>query len=78
MSKILGIDLGSHAVKLAVFEGSFGRYQLEDYRVRRVAQDTDVEPALDDRLSALGELVDDMAGQRWSECAASTPACRWC
>lgn len=36
MAKVLGIDLGAHTVKVAVFEGRVGKLELTDYRLRAV------------------------------------------
>ena len=36
MAKVLGIDLGAHTVKVAVFEGRVGKLELTDYRLRTV------------------------------------------
>lgn len=56
MARIIAADLGSHTVKLAIFEGSFGRFQLEDYQVQRVTQDETSAPTLLHRLEALEAL----------------------
>ena len=57
MPTIIGIDLGTHTIKLSLMEGSFGRYQLSDVRVMSVPQDLDTAPDLDARLGALGRLL---------------------
>jgi len=57
MAKLIAIDLGSHRVKIAVYEGAFGRFQLEELRAAPVAQDTDQPPTQEDRLAALSELM---------------------
>jgi len=31
MARIIGVDLGSHSVKLAVMTGAFGRFEIEEY-----------------------------------------------
>lgn len=63
MATVLGIDLGAHTVKVAVFEGSFGRFQLKEYWSRRVPQPAEAAPDADARLSVLQELLDTLPGQ---------------
>ncbi len=56
MARALGIDLGARAVKVAVFEGSLGRYALKlvmDLPVPR----SEGEPDLQARLAVLRDLV---------------------
>ena len=60
MPTIIGIDLGTHTIKLSLMEGSFGRYQLSDVRVMSVPQDLDTAPDLDARLGALGRLLNEL------------------
>ena len=57
MARIIGIDLGSHTVKLAVFEGSFGRAQPDDLLTRPVRQDEIHGPDREARLDALAALL---------------------
>jgi general secretion pathway protein L len=56
MARVVGIDLGSHSVKVSVLEGSFGRFEHKGYFVRPVAQDTEQPPDLARKLEALGAL----------------------
>ena len=74
MALMLGIDLGSHAVKMAVFEGSFGRFQFKDFWVRAVPQDADTPPDLPRRLAALQALLDDLGDDGRRVVAAAFPA----
>ncbi|NOY25918.1 MAG: hypothetical protein GXP62_08615, partial [Oligoflexia bacterium] len=60
MAKLIAIDLGNHRVKLAVYEGGFGRYQLEQLSSARVDQDQDQGPDREGRLRALTTLLDDL------------------
>ncbi len=53
MAKLIAVDLGSHRVKLAVYEGAFGRYQLEQLLSAPVEQDLDTPPEPGARLAAL-------------------------
>lgn len=57
MARIIGIDLGAHTVKIAVMDGSFGRFQLQDYRLRAVPQDAETLGDLDARVTVLSELI---------------------
>ena len=36
MAHLIGLDLGSYSVKLTIFEGSFGRYQMQSALNQRV------------------------------------------
>ncbi len=56
MARIVGLDLGHRTVRAAVFEGSFGRFQLVAYHEVPVAQDLDAPPDLVSRLAALDIL----------------------
>ncbi|MDP6933440.1 MAG: pilus assembly protein PilM [Myxococcota bacterium] len=60
MANVVGVDLGSHSIKLAVLEGGFGRYELSDYQTVPVPQDGSSVPSLDERLQVLDELLSDM------------------
>jgi len=58
MARALGIDLGAHAVKVAVFEGSLGRYSLRRVVDRPVPRPGDGSlPDAAARLAVLGELL---------------------
>jgi len=57
MARIYGIDLGHHTVRLSVWEGSFGRLDLEGYEEARVAQDLAAPPDILTRLAALDGLL---------------------
>ncbi len=56
MATVIGVDLGSHTVKLAVMEQRLGKVQVQDYRIRTVSAESG-EPTLGERLSALSELI---------------------
>ena len=57
MAKLIAIDLGSHRVKIAVYEGGFGRFQLEELAAAPVVQDADSAPTRQARLEALDGLL---------------------
>jgi Tfp pilus assembly PilM family ATPase len=59
MPRLVAIDLGSHAVKVSVLNGSARRYQLEDRFLQPVPQDGSTVPSLEARLSALDVMLDD-------------------
>jgi general secretion pathway protein L len=63
MARVVGIDLGSHSVKVSVLEGSFGRFEHKGYYVRAVAQDADGAPDLAKKLEALADLKDEIGGK---------------
>jgi Tfp pilus assembly PilM family ATPase len=56
MARALGIDLGAHAVKVAVFEGSLGRYALKRV-VDRLVPKAEGLPSLETRLGVLRALL---------------------
>jgi Tfp pilus assembly PilM family ATPase len=58
MAYMIGADLGSHSVKIAVFEGGFGRYSLQGFYSRAVPQGE--APLLPRQLQAMEELVDSL------------------
>jgi len=69
MATAIGIDLGTHAVKLALLEGRPGKMEQVDYHVQLVPQDADNPPTLDARLAALKMLLDGLdklPGGTWS------------
>jgi general secretion pathway protein L len=63
MARVVGIDLGSHSVKVSVLEGSFGRFEHKGYFARAVAQDTEQAPDLAKKLEALAALSDEIGGK---------------
>lgn len=63
MATVLGIDLGSHTVKVAVFDGGFGRFQLKEYWSRPVPQRMEAAPDMDARLDTLQHLLDELPGK---------------
>jgi len=54
MARIIGVDLGSHTVKLAVMTGAFGRFEVEEYLAEAVPQG---DRSLPDRLACLESLL---------------------
>jgi len=72
----MGIDLGAWAVKVAVLEGSFGRYALKEVHARRVHTEGGVLPGLAERLEALGSLLEEEELQDVHLCAVGWPADR--
>lgn len=74
MSKLIAVDLGSHRVKLAVYEGGFGRYQLEQVLGARVDQDEVEAPTPGARLAALTELLRQLPSGGRPAYAAAWPA----
>ena len=57
MATLLGIDLGSHSVKLALMEGRLGRMDLTEFRQRRVRPEGDGPATLEDKMRALSTLL---------------------
>jgi molecular chaperone DnaK (HSP70) len=73
MALVVGIDLGTHATKLALMEGRLGRVELLEYRVRRVPQDGDHVPTLEERIAACAELFSEDADLAAATTAAAYP-----
>jgi type IV pilus assembly protein PilM len=57
MARTLGIDLGSHSVKVAIFDGKLGRFELQELRAAPVPQADAAAPPLEQRLEVLGALL---------------------
>ena len=74
MPRIFGIDLGSHSVKLAIYEGSFGKVELTDYRLRALPQEDGDLPDFQGRIAALGELMADADAARGAVVGCTFPA----
>ena len=74
MARIIGIDLGTHAVKIAVFQGGFGRFQLQEFRSAPVPQGGDAVPDLDARIDVLRELLRQLPSEPRTLSAAGFPA----
>ena len=69
MARIVGLDLGHHTVRAAVFEGSFGRFQLVGYHEAPVAQDLEAAPDLTAILAAaesIGGMVEGPGSTTWA------------
>lgn len=60
MSKMLGIDLGSAAIKLTLFEGGLRRVQFKGTWARPVPQDLLAPPTLETRLETLRATLADL------------------
>lgn len=59
MATLLGIDLGSHSVKVALMEGRLGRLELSEFRERRVVSASGGDASLEERCDALKSLLDE-------------------
>jgi general secretion pathway protein L len=70
MATIVGVDLGSHSVKVAFSEG---RSSGLEYRVRGVPQDGDLAPTLSERLEVLRALVSEIPELRDATATAAFP-----
>jgi type IV pilus assembly protein PilM len=57
MATAIGIDLGTHSVKLCLMEGRPGKMERVAYELRAVPQDGDEPPTLERRLAALADLL---------------------
>ena len=55
MAHLIGLDLGSYSVKLTIFEGSFGRYQLQSALNQRVPSGP--QPLVARQSEALSRLL---------------------
>lgn len=73
MAIVVGIDLGTHATKLALMEGRLGRVELLEYRVRSVRQDGSHVPTLEERLDACRQLFQEDPSLADATCAAAYP-----
>lgn len=74
MARILGIDLGAHSVKIGVFQGGFGRFQLQELRAAPVPQGGDAPPTLAQRLEVLRGELGQIRSEGRTMSAASFPA----
>jgi len=71
MATLVGIDLGSHTVKLAVLEGRLGKVQVRDYRVRTVPEGED---GIGARLAAAAGLLSELSLEDTTTYAVGIPA----
>ena len=76
MATILGVDIGTHSVKLAIVEGRLGRGGTLDYKVAPILQDTESLPTEAERFAALAALLRDLPQTEGATCAAGFPADR--
>jgi general secretion pathway protein L len=70
MARIIGIDLGSHSVKLAVMTGAFGRFEIEEYLSEPVPEGSRDLAA---RLECLQALLADLPTDERLSFAAGFP-----
>ncbi len=70
MARIIGVDLGSHSVKLAVMTGAFGRFEVEEYLSEPVAGESQDLMA---RLDALSTLLSGISRDERLTTAVSFP-----
>ena len=75
MATVIGVDLGSHTVKLAVMEQRLGKVQVQDYRVRKVVSATGTA-TLGERLAALADLVAELRPEENTTWAVGMPGTR--
>jgi general secretion pathway protein L len=75
MATVIGVDLGSHTVKLAVMEQRLGKVQVQDYRVRKVVSATGTA-TLGERLAALADLVAELKPEENTTWAVGMPGTR--
>ena len=68
MPHLLGIDLGTYCVKLTIFEGSFGRYQLHSAFNQRLPEGS--QPLIARQSEALSRILSALHIQNPSFCAA--------
>jgi general secretion pathway protein L len=71
MARIIGIDLGSHSVKLAVMTGAFGRFEIEEYLSEDLPSD---DRSMDKRLECLSALLAGLPTDERLTMAAGFPA----
>lgn len=57
MARLIAIDLGTHAVKVAVYQGGAQGHELEGEFRALIPQDGTERPRLEDRLAALDQLL---------------------
>jgi len=73
MARIIGIDLGSWAVKATVLEGGFSRFEVETQRSAPVAQSEGSLPSVQARLEALSALLSDLDTDETCQFGAGFP-----
>ncbi len=76
MARMIGIDLGGHTVKVAVFEVNLGRQQLVDIHLRAVEQDGENPPTRQGRIDALAAVLDELGAGSWRDAVAAYPSDR--
>jgi len=60
MASIIGIDLGSWAVKATVLQGGFNRYDVDAQYIKKVETDGTEPPTMEARLSTLQSLLEEV------------------
>lgn len=71
MARIIGIDLGSHSVKVAVMTGAFGRFEIEEYLCEPVPAD---DKSIQSRLTSLTAILASLPTDERRSFAATFPA----
>lgn len=74
MARILGIDLGSHSVKVAVFQGGFGKLELQQVLMAPVEAPPDGVSLLIPQADALEGLLASLPEEGRSVAGATFPA----
>lgn len=74
MARILGVDLGSHTVKVAVFQGGFGKLQLQEVLSAPVEPTNDPASLLGTQADALEGLLSALPEEGRSIAGATFPA----
>ncbi len=70
MARIIGVDLGSHSVKLAVMTGAFGRFEVEEYLAEELPEGEHDLPA---RLECLESMLASLPTDERITSAAAFP-----
>lgn len=74
MARTLGVDLGSHSVKVAVFQGGFGRLQLQQVLSAPVALSEELPALLPAQIAALEGILEGMPEEARTITGAAFPA----
>ena len=73
MASIIGIDLGSWAVKATVLQGGFNRYDVDAQYIKKLELDGDEPPSMVDRLTTLETLLSEMYAEEPVQYGATFP-----
>ncbi len=74
MARLIALDLGSHRVKLAVYEGGFGRYQLEQLLAAPVEAENGEHASYEARLAGVEALRAQLSDSKRPEWVVAWPA----